>query len=734
MKKFYLIIVTLLFHFNLNAQQTHNHEINFKTQDGVFGRVFVKSKPSLFNYYIDITATKVIIEGISNGGSIFKNDLAEYGVVFPYDCNNCFFQVKGNVLTTDGLPIVGYFGGGKYVHSNAKTSYEVNFNQGAIKRLKEYFNQKRVDIWQTKGHINEITISNVQGSDLGKAINAKKQADKDKEKIEKFNKLIWEVEGNNKLSNEERLTLLRKAGQYARNEKEFNKIQSLDDEIQKKIEQDYQELMAQKAKEEKEKLEQYEKQEQEHKNQIEKNRIEAKRQEQNENRKRRIDEMNRQSSIVNEKLYKSYNDGINKVNSMREEAYNMPVKYRFELDYKRDLLRLANELEGNLIKPRSYIIRGTDGSSLSSFYEKPVYNSNQTTLQAISNALTEFVGELQRQKAERERVRRINVNREKERIGRIYNSYLKSNEQLQDAFDNYKNDNINYDSFMNTIKLNKNTLLSYLNYNNNYRENDIKVNTTPLFENINNLKSYAFLKQLNGFDFVNDAVDFVFNNEETYSVLSKENKTIVNNLLDKELHKSSKKDLEFLFEKTKNEELLIKLLEANIDVNQEKFLNKIYESDQIKKYLKNSYKGKRITIIETNSDNKLRLALDIKTLLFGYVDESTEWSIKPEFLIAKPFIKGKAVVAIEKDGLDFKYYTIDTKNNSISNINEDIIVLSEFSEGFAVATNKKGRLKGYINQSFEWVIKPKYTKAYPVSSGIGIVKTLNGKIKKLKLK
>lgn len=52
----------------------------------------------------------------------------------------------------------------------------------------------------------------------------------------------------------------------------------------------------------------------------------------------------------------SYNNGMNTVQKMRDEANNMPVRYKFEQDYKEDLLRRADELERNLIDPNQAII------------------------------------------------------------------------------------------------------------------------------------------------------------------------------------------------------------------------------------------------------------------------------------------------------------------------------------------------------------------------------------------
>jgi hypothetical protein len=454
----------------------------------------------------------------------------------------------------------------------------------------------------------------------------------------------------------------------------------------------------------------------------------------NEEYEKRNKEPKPKSSQKEYSVYDSYNEGMQTAQNMRDKANNMVVRFRFEQDYKNNLISRANDLERNLVKPQQFILSGMDGNTLSTYYSTPAYSSSQITIQAVSSAVSSFLNELERQKAEKQMKRRREVNRERTRIGKIYQYYKNNKKKLDADFEKYKNNTIGYNSLITSVNSNISFLKDYINYNNRFSENDIESNSTTLFKYLNDLKEFAFFKELNNFEFVDNAIKFVYQNEQVYEILSVQNKKDIDGLISKGLINFKDESLVALFISTTNEELLLKLLEAGVNANNKEFLVKINKSTKIKNYLKNYYIGERITVLENNSNNLLRLAQDIKTLLYGYVDKFDKWKIEPNFLIAKPFANGKAVVAKEKVGLDFIYYTIDKKNKLIKNVGNDIIVLTDFHEGFAVAIKKDGRLKGYINQNFEWVVKPKYIKASNVSQGKAEIKTLSGKTKTITLK
>jgi len=140
-----------------------------------------------------------------------------------------------------------------------------------------------------------------------------------------------------------------------------------------------------------------------------------------------------------------------------------------------------------------------------------------------------------------------------------------------------------------------------------------------------------------------------------------------------------------------------------------------------------------------------------KNKLWGYIDTTGTWFIKPQFSWASPFSEGKALVGfmgktvfIDKHGtLIFKHLFADAEGFSnllatvemddqygVINYLGDTIIpiiydeLGEFSEGLIYAG--LGDSYGYFNTQGEIVIPFEYSNAFDFTEGLAIVKSDSG--------
>ena len=108
---------------------------------------------------------------------------------------------------------------------------------------------------------------------------------------------------------------------------------------------------------------------------------------------------------------------------------------------------------------------------------------------------------------------------------------------------------------------------------------------------------------------------------------------------------------------------------------------------------------------------------DEETGLYGYLDETGEYAIEPQFTDAYSFRNGQASVSKEIDGQE-KWGCITTKGELVIDCIYDDVVF--FEEGYA-AVNVDG-LWGYIKEDGSWFIEPRYEEAYNFHDGYAAVK------------
>ncbi len=403
-----LIILTLFLSISAFSQKTENHIERFQTSDGISGYVKFKTQPTAVgSAYLLVKNKEVVIERVvvntRNGYSYAAGNIEDFPLALPHHSNG-FFSVNGTAtMSIDGYSVRGDFKG-------SGSNLEVHFSQSA----KDLHNktQKKTDInyWEQTGEVSYLSISNVTGSALREIRSAMarhenkiKRIKEEKEKAALAKKKEKENARLAKIKEEKRKIELEKkeALKKEKEEKERqNKINKLERENIKNTEE------KKLAQQEKKKIEN-ENKKKENKERLDK---EYKKRQENANRKtensnshivrnntiydkdkRQIIDLMRESGISDERrefLKKEYKKSvadnirvnqneyrkqavIKKYNgrttpeSIRAEANSMQVEYVHEQNYKDWLLRSADELERNTVKPHTQILPGVDGNTYS---------------------------------------------------------------------------------------------------------------------------------------------------------------------------------------------------------------------------------------------------------------------------------------------------------------------------------------------------------------------------------
>ena len=310
-----------LIHLTCVAQRTQFFTEKFKTSSGIYGYVQVSTTPSTVgSAYILINQQAVVVEGIQTQGINFTgSDLNSQGVSFPFSCNNCFFYADGEAkMNLNGTAYYGKFNKGGTINYRGGTNQSVNFSQAA----KELHNAIREETgtgnWEATGSINYINISSVKGADLGKITSA-------------VNDYFTEIEEKEKQIAREKERAEREEKERAAAELKKRKKETLN----------------------------------------------------------KATEIEKEQKKTNKKGYSSrqaatdsYNNGMDTAQKMRDEANSMIVRYKFEQDYKEELLRRADELERNLINPNQAIIG--DSSNTTEYQQRSNSANEQLRNQQIA--------------------------------------------------------------------------------------------------------------------------------------------------------------------------------------------------------------------------------------------------------------------------------------------------------------------------------------------------------------
>lgn len=105
-------------------------------------------------------------------------------------------------------------------------------------------------------------------------------------------------------------------------------------------------------------------------------------------------------------------------------------------------------------------------------------------------------------------------------------------------------------------------------------------------------------------------------------------------------------------------------------------------------------------------------------LLWGYMDQSGNYVIKPQFRQAADFSEGLAAVELPEKGT---WAFIDKKGKIAFTLHGQLDSQTHFSEGLARIV-VPGQGVGFVNRSGEWVIKPTYLEAMDFQDGVAAVR------------
>jgi hypothetical protein len=173
--------LALFFFISVYSQQVKRFTESFETSDGIYGVVKISTKPMTFSgASIMIQQDAVIIQGIKyNGKNYSGNQLSAQGIQFPMECTNCYFTASGTVSMLIPGSVqrdYGRFNRGASIHKGGflKANQEVIFSAGVKERHNA--NMQNGSAWINTGRVEELRISQVEGSDLHNIKNAVKKA------------------------------------------------------------------------------------------------------------------------------------------------------------------------------------------------------------------------------------------------------------------------------------------------------------------------------------------------------------------------------------------------------------------------------------------------------------------------------------------------------------------------------------------------------------------------------
>lgn len=354
---------------------------DFQTDSGLYGKITFFAKPAGFSNDISINCQNISIDGIRNSqGHYSGSDLINYGIQFPINNAKGYFIVNGTAAVyIKQFARYGKFNGNNYVYDNIGGSYSVNFNENVKQLIKETNSLEKRNVWKETARVvsDQVNVRAVNVSDRYGINDAIKKLEKDKQNTKQYANLMSNIRYNT--SNEEKLNILNQAKKYASNS-QLNELQS-------RINKTKDDIKQQNIKEEEERI------------------ATSNRNKEEQIRKQKFDEEKRKRDAkyaeTSRNLGKSWENGHNLVEQMRNEANSMQPRYQFELEYKRDLLKRANEYEQSLIKQQDELTfingNGVDSNTNYSNTNASVYSNKNAKLQrnvAIANAGIAVLGEL----------------------------------------------------------------------------------------------------------------------------------------------------------------------------------------------------------------------------------------------------------------------------------------------------------------------------------------------------
>ena len=174
-----------------------------------------------------------------------------------------------------------------------------------------------------------------------------------------------------------------------------------------------------------------------------------------------------------------------------------------------------------------------------------------------------------------------------------------------------------------------------------------------------------------------------------------------------------------LIKQTNDNEYVIAILKAKVDVNDMAFYRNWMQTDgKVKRYIQNEYQGPTIIILESIVEGKNTfVARDLKSGNMGYINKEGKWSIKPIYDEALPFKDNIAFVTnnmIPRGGTH--WVKIDADNNALASteqkgvfIIKDILILEDQGDYYP-GIKEDGMLIGLLDKNFNWALPPKYLR------------------------
>lgn len=234
MNKIILNLIFGLTFLSVYSQNTQSFTRDFRTSSGIYGYVEILTQPTGFGT-LAIQQKRTVVQGINNFSG---NSLSEYGINFPFNCSNCFFYADGSVSMQIRDVIgrsSGSFSKGGTINLNSGLNRSVDWSPGVVDLHNSALNKYREgNYWERNGRVESLNIYSVKGADFGNVTRAIEKHNAAKRKTDKFNKLISQA-SNTSLSNNQRLSYLNQAKQYAQTSEEENKVDSAINSLNQEI-------------------------------------------------------------------------------------------------------------------------------------------------------------------------------------------------------------------------------------------------------------------------------------------------------------------------------------------------------------------------------------------------------------------------------------------------------------------------------------------------------------------
>lgn len=176
------------------SQTTQEFTERFSTNERIYGYVEVITKTASYGFAsLQVQQKRIVVQGINVLGdeNYSGNDLAEFGISFPFECSNCYCYTNGDVIirqvgyenyspTIQGYPSASFSSAGS-IHKLDYTSHTANFSQEIKNKHNEYRSKNSYSDWERFGRVWSINISGVAGGDLGRVTDAVINAQQTKE-------------------------------------------------------------------------------------------------------------------------------------------------------------------------------------------------------------------------------------------------------------------------------------------------------------------------------------------------------------------------------------------------------------------------------------------------------------------------------------------------------------------------------------------------------------------------